>query len=310
MTALTQLKQMTTIVADTGDLETIARLKPLEATTNPSLITKALTAPEKQALLAETMSKYAGDIDKVIDELTIQVGCDILQVVEGRVSTEVDARLSYDSQGTIDKALQYIDAYAKAGIDKERVLIKVASTWEGIKAAEQLEKQGIHCNLTLLFGMHQAVACADAGITLISPFVGRILDWQKAEENRTDIPVSEDMGVLSVSKIYNYYKQHGYNTQVMGASFRSSQQILALAGCDLLTISPNLIDELDAMDVEVVRKLSPEMAQQAEMIEKLSFDKDSFTTAQEEHAVSKVLLPKGIDGFVKAREELVQALRA
>ncbi len=310
MTALSQLKQMTTIVADTGDLETIARLKPLEATTNPSLITKALTAPEKQALLAETMSKHAGDIDKVIDELTIQVGCDILQVVEGRVSTEVDARLSYDSQGTIDKALQYIDAYAKAGIDKERVLIKVASTWEGIKAAEQLEKQGIHCNLTLLFGMHQAVACADAGITLISPFVGRILDWQKAEENRTDIPVSDDMGVLSVTKIYQYYKQHGYNTQVMGASFRSSQQILALAGCDLLTISPNLIDELDAMDVEVVRKLSPDMAQQAEMIEKLSFDKDSFTTAQEEHAVSKVLLPKGIDGFVKAREELVQALRA
>lgn len=306
MTALSQLKQMTTIVADTGDLEAIARLNPLEATTNPSLITKALTTPEKQALLATTMSKHGGDIDKVIDELTIQIGSDILNLVEGRVSTEVDARLSYNTQGTIDKALEYIDAYAKAGIDKDRILIKVASTWEGIKAAEQLEKQGIHCNLTLLFGMHQAVACADAGITLISPFVGRILDWQKADENRTDIPVTEDKGVLSVSKIYQYYKQHGYNTQVMGASFRSVDQILALAGCDLLTIAPNLIDNLDAMNVDVVRKLSTDM--QMETIEKLSFSADAFAKAQEQDAIANTLLPKGIDGFIAAREDLVKAL--
>lgn len=308
MTALSQLKQMTTIVADTGDLDAIARLKPLEATTNPSLITKALTAPEKQALLTQTMSKHNGDIDKVIDDLTIQIGCDILNVVEGRVSTEVDARLSYDTQGTIDKALEYIAAYEKAGIDKSRILIKVASTWEGIKAAEELEKQGISCNLTLLFGMHQAVACAEAGITLISPFVGRILDWQKADENRTDIPVTEDKGVLSVSQIYQYYKQHGYNTQVMGASFRSVDEIIALAGCDLLTIAPNLIDELDALEVEVPRKLSADMAMQPQ--EKLSFDKDSFAKAHEADPIANALLAKGIDGFIAAREDLVNALKA
>ncbi len=193
--SLEQLKQMTTIVADTGDLQAIARLKPVDATTNPSLITKALTAPEQQTRLQQAMTTHANNIDKVIDDLTIQIGCDILQLIDGRVSTEVDARLSYDTQGTIDKALQYIDAYAKAGIDKERVLIKIASTWEGIKSAEELEKQGIHCNLTLLFGQHQAAACADVGVTLISPFVGRILDWQKADENRDNIPVNEDLGV-------------------------------------------------------------------------------------------------------------------
>ncbi len=310
MNTLQQLKQMTTIVADTGDLQAIARLKPVDATTNPSLITKALTAPEQQSRLQATMARHAGDIDKVIDDLTIEIGCDILQLIEGRVSTEVDARLSYDTQGTIDKALQYIDAYAKAGIDKERILIKIASTWEGIKSAEELEKQGIHCNLTLLFGQHQAAACADSGITLISPFVGRILDWQKADENRDTIPVTEDLGVQSVTSIYHYYKQHGYHTQVMGASFRSVEQILALAGCDLLTIAPNLIDELDAMTVDVKQMLSPETSANADMIEKLTIDKNAFELAHQTDAIANTLLPKGIDGFIQAREDLVKALKS
>ncbi len=310
MNTLTQLKQMTTIVADTGDLQAIARLKPVDATTNPSLITKALTAPEQQSRLQATMARHAGNIDKVIDDLTIEIGCDILQLIEGRVSTEVDARLSYDTQATIDKALQYIDAYAKAGIDKERILIKIASTWEGIKAAEVLEKQGIHCNLTLLFGQHQAAACADSGITLISPFVGRILDWQKANENRDTIPVTEDLGVQSVTSIYHYYKQHGYNTQVMGASFRSVEQILALAGCDLLTIAPNLIDELDAMTVDVKQMLSPEISANADMIEKLTIDKNAFELAHQTDAIANTLLQKGIDGFIQAREDLVKALKS
>ncbi len=310
MNTLQQLKQMTTIVADTGDLQAIARLKPVDATTNPSLITKALTAPKQQSRLQATMARHAGDIDKVIDDLTIQIGCDILQLIEGRVSTEVDARLSYDTQATIDKALQYIDAYAKAGIDKERILIKIASTWEGIKAAEVLEKQGIHCNLTLLFGQHQAAACADSGITLISPFVGRILDWQKADENRDTIPVTEDLGVQSVTSIYHYYKQHGYHTQVMGASFRSVEQILALAGCDLLTIAPNLIDELDAMTVDVKQMLSPEISANADLQEKLSIDKNAFELAHKSDAIANTLLPKGIDGFIQAREDLVKALKS
>ncbi|MGM8887747.1 transaldolase family protein, partial [Psychrobacter sp. 1U2] len=197
MSALQQLSTMTTIVADTGDLAAIARLKPIDATTNPSLITKALMNSDNQTLLLETMSQHQGNVDAVIDALTIQIGCDILELIEGRVSTEVDARLSYDTQATIDKALEFMDAYQKAGINSERILIKMAATWQGIEAARYLETQGIHCNLTLLFGQHQAVACADAGVTLISPFVGRILDWQKRQQNRQNVPVSDDMGVQS-----------------------------------------------------------------------------------------------------------------
>lgn len=307
ITALSQLKKMTTIVADTGDLEAIARLKPIDATTNPSLITKALTTPDKKSLLTEAMKHHQGNIDKVIDDLTIKVGSDILSIINGRLSTEVDARLSYNTQATIDKALEYMDTYAKAGIDSDRILIKIASTWEGIKAAEILEKQNIHCNLTLLFGHHQAVACADAGITLISPFVGRILDWQKAKENREIIPVQEDLGVQSVISIYQYYKTHGYNTQVMGASFRSVDQVLALAGCDLLTIAPNLIDELDKIDTQVIRHLSPTVLD--EKSEKISFDQESFARFNDSHDVTNTLLPKGINGFIKAREDLVTALK-
>ncbi len=310
MSALQQLRTMTTIVADTGDLSAIERLKPIDATTNPSLITKALMDTDNQWRLSETMSRYNGDIDAVIDALTIQIGCDILRLIEGRVSTEVDARLSYDTGATIDKALEFIDAYQQAGVDSERVLIKMAATWQGIEAARYLETQGIHCNLTLLFGQHQAIACADAGVTLISPFVGRILDWQKRQQNRQNVPASDDMGVQSVKLIYQYYKQHGYNTQVMGASFRSTEQILALAGCDLLTIAPNLIDELAAMEVDVTRQLSPSMSMDLAAMKQVSLTHDEFSAAYQQDKVTQGLLPKGIDGFIHARDELAQALAA
>ena len=310
MSALQQLRTMTTIVADTGDLAAIARLKPQDATTNPSLITKALIEPDNQAMLADMMSRHHGDVDAVIDALTIQIGCDILALIDGRVSTEVDARLSYDTQATINKALEFMDAYAKAGINSERVLIKMASTWQGIEAARYLETQNIHCNLTLLFGQHQAIACADAGVTLISPFVGRILDWQKQQQNRQNISVSEDMGVQSVKLIYQYYKQHGYQTQVMGASFRSVEQIIALAGCDLLTIAPNLIDELAAMTIDVECQLSPAMAIQMDAMEKVSLSHEAFSDAYQQDKVTQNLLPKGIDGFIGARDELAQTLAA
>ena len=310
MSALQQLRTMTTIVADTGDLAAIARLKPQDATTNPSLITKALIEPNNQAMLADMMNRHHGDVDAVIDALTIQIGCDILALIEGRVSTEVDARLSYDTQATINKALEFMDAYAKAGIDSERVLIKMASTWQGIEAARYLETQNIHCNLTLLFGQHQAIACADAGVTLISPFVGRILDWQKQQQNRQNVPVCDDMGVQSVKLIYQYYKQHGYQTQVMGASFRSVEQIIALAGCDLLTIAPNLIDELAAMTIDVERQLSPEIAADLEDMKKVSLNHEAFSDAYQQDKVTQNLLPKGIDGFIGARDELAQTLAA
>ncbi|MEN2750997.1 transaldolase [Psychrobacter sp. FBL11] len=310
MSALQQLSTMTTIVADTGDLAAIARLKPIDATTNPSLITKALMNSDNQALLLETMSQHQGNVDAVIDALTIQIGCDILELIEGRVSTEVDARLSYDTQATIDKALEFMDAYQKAGVDSERILIKMAATWQGIEAARYLETQGIHCNLTLLFGQHQAVACADAGVTLISPFVGRILDWQKRQQNRQNVPVSDDMGVQSVKLIYQYYKQHGYDTQVMGASFRSVEQILALAGCDLLTIAPNLIDELAAMDTSVTPQLSSAMATDADAMKKVSLTHEAFIHEYQQDKITQDLLPKGIDGFIGARDELAQTLAA
>ncbi|WP_201553743.1 transaldolase [Psychrobacter immobilis] len=310
MSALQQLRTMTTIVADTGDLAAIARLKPIDATTNPSLITKALLHPDNQGMLSETMSRHSGNIDAVIDALTIQVGCDILELIQGRVSTEVDARLSYDTQATIDKALAFMEAYQKAGVNSERVLIKMAATWQGIEAARYLETQNIHCNLTLLFGQHQAIACADAGVTLISPFVGRILDWQKRQQNRQNVPDSDDMGVQSVKRIYQYYKQHNYNTQVMGASFRSTEQILALAGCDLLTIAPDLIDALAAMDTEVIQQLSPSMSLDVADMKRVSLTREEYSSAYQQDTVTQDLLPKGIDGFIGARDELAQMLAA
>lgn len=310
MSALQQLRTMTTIVADTGDLAAIARLKPIDATTNPSLITKALLHPDNQGMLSETMSRHNGNIDAVIDALTIQVGCDILELIQGRVSTEVDARLSYDTQATIDKALAFMETYQKAGVNSERVLIKMAATWQGIEAARYLETQNIHCNLTLLFGQHQAIACADAGVTLISPFVGRILDWQKRQQNRQNVPASDDMGVQSVKRIYQYYKQHNYNTQVMGASFRSTEQILALAGCDLLTIAPDLIDALAAMDTEVIQQLSPSMSLDVADMKRVSLTREEYSSAYQQDTVTQDLLPKGIDGFIGARDELAQMLAA
>lgn len=304
---LKQLKMMTTVVADTGDLSAIARLKPVDATTNPSLITKALSAPEMQPILQASLAKHANDIDKVIDDLTIYIGLEILKLIDGRVSTEVDARLSYDTQATIDKALQYIQAYEQAGVSRDRILIKIASTWEGIEAGRALEQQGIHCNLTLLFGLHQAKACADAGVTLISPFVGRILDWQKRNENVESVAISDDKGVQSVKRIYAYYKQHGYKTQVMGASFRSVEQILALAGCDLLTIAPDLLDKMAGMDIKVERQLFPDMA--FDKMDKQRLDKATFDALHADDRLSQELLSAGIDGFVKAREDLVNLLQ-
>ena len=304
--SLNQLKQMTTVVADTGDLAAIARLKPVDATTNPSLITKALSTPEMEPVIQQALAKYNNDIDKVIDELTIYIGLEILKLIAGRVSTEVDARLSYDTDATLAKALEYIQAYEQAGISRERVLIKIAGTWEGIEAARALEQQGIHCNVTLLFGLHQAKACADAGVTLISPFVGRILDWQKKQLGVDSVAISEDKGVQSVKRIYSYYKQHGYKTQVMGASFRSVDQILALAGCDLLTIAPDLIDQLAAMEQSVERQLYPDMEFNA--INKQVLDKALFDEQVSQDPLTQDLLSGGIEGFIKARAELVERL--
>lgn len=297
MNTLTQLAQYTTIVADTGDLEAIARLKPKDATTNPSLITAALTSGKHQVLINSIRHL---DIDSAIDHLTIELGRLILTLIDGRVSTEVDARLSFDTQATITKALEFITHYEKLGISSKRVLIKIAATWQGIAAAEYLEKQGIACNLTLLFTDTQAKACADAGVTLISPFVGRITDWQKQQQNKTTIAICDDMGVNSVKAIYHFYKQHGYATEIMGASFRSVEQILALAGCDLLTISPALLDMLATIDIPVTRQLSPT---DTILSKPPILNADEFNKAQSSQPLNQLLLA-GIDGFVQARQTL------
>ncbi|AJR05119.1 transaldolase [Photobacterium gaetbulicola] len=262
-TKLEQLRALTTVVADTGDIEAISKYKPEDATTNPSLILKAAQIAEYAPLIEQAIAyaKAQSDnkeqqIQDTCDMLAVNIGKEILNVVPGRISTEVDARLSYDTEGSIAKARQLIKMYNDAGIPNDRILIKLASTWEGIRAAEVLEKEGINCNLTLLFSFAQARACAEAGVYLISPFVGRIMDWYKAKEGR-DFEAAEDPGVLSVSKIYNYYKEHDYNTVVMGASFRNTGEILELAGCDRLTISPQLLQELEDAQGEVVQKLTP-----------------------------------------------------
>lgn len=262
MSKLSQLKTMTTVVADTGDFDTMQTYRPTDATTNPSLVYAAAQLPQYKSLVDEAVEfgmAKAQSIDTrtaiILDRLAVVFGREILSIVPGRVSTEVDARLSFDMEGSVRKATELIDMYASLGIDRERILIKLASTWEGIRAAEALEKQGIHCNLTLLFSFAQAVACAEAGVTLISPFVGRITDWYKASEGVSGYAADDDPGVKSVMKIYNYYKHHGYETEVMGASFRNTDQILGLAGCDLLTISPNLLAELESMEGDVPLKL-------------------------------------------------------
>ena len=314
--ALHQLKNLTTVVADSSDLEAIEKFRPLDATTNPSLITAAAEQPESKELIedAYTQAKqenYQGDelIERTIDILTVKFGVEILKLIDGRVSTEVDASLSYDTEATIAKARELSKLYQGYGIEQSRILIKIASTWEGIQAAKVLEAEGIPCNLTLLFGLHQAQACADAKVTLISPFVGRILDWYKKAEGVDQYPIEKDPGVLSVKKIYNYYKQRGIPTQVMGASFRSTAQVLGLAGCDLLTIAPNLLAQLEQDQQTVTAQLSTEAAQQAEKIERPAQSKESFKAELEHDLMAFQLLQSGIDGFIKARDQLSLLLR-
>lgn len=261
--SLEQLKQHTTIVADTGDIEAIKKFQPEDATTNPSLILKAAQLPQYQHLIEQAVASANNSVEDACDQLAVNIGLEILKIIPGRISTEVDARLSFDTQASINKAKKILALYDKAGISKDRVLIKLASTWEGIKAAEQLEKEGISCNLTLLFNFAQAQACAEANVYLISPFVGRILDWYKKNTGET-YSAENDPGVVSVSQIYNYYKQHQYRTIVMGASFRNTGEIIALAGCDRLTIGPALLDELQNQQQDVIRKLAPKETSSAQ----------------------------------------------
>ncbi|WP_331345742.1 transaldolase [Cellvibrio sp. UBA7661] len=311
---LEQLKQFTDVVADTGDIEAIRLYKPLDATTNPSLVYKAAQMPQYQDLLAasinasKSITNSAQQLSAACDHLAVGIGLEILKIVPGRISTEVDARLSFDTKASIAKAHELIKLYEKGGVDKSRVLIKLASTWEGIRAAEVLEKEGINCNLTLLFGFNQAAACADAGVFLISPFVGRILDWYKANTDKKDYTAEEDPGVISVRHIYNYYKQHGYKTVVMGASFRNPGEIEALAGCDRLTISPQLLQELDQDKNELKRVLSPDST--GESIAKRIETEQSFRFGLNQDAMATEKLAEGIRGFVKDQINLENLLKA
>ena len=314
---LEQLKSMTIVVADTGDIQAIEAFTPQDATTNPSLITAAAQMPKYQEIVDETLRQAqtelgttgtsAAIISLAFDRLAVAFGLKILKIIPGRVSTEVDARLSYDTEATIAKGREIIAQYAAAGVSRERILIKIASTWEGIKAAEVLEQEGIHCNLTLLFGLHQAIACAEAGITLISPFVGRILDWYKQETGKESYPAPEDPGVLSVTKIYNYYKKFGYKTQVMGASFRNTGEITELAGCDLLTISPGLLTELQSREEELPQKLDAAKAVDYP-IDKITIDKATFDSMHASDRMASQKLEEGISGFSKALISLEKLL--
>lgn len=316
MNALEQLKQFTTVVADTGDIDSIGQFRPQDATTNPSLLFKAAQMDAYQPLIDDAMqaasdSNAEGRVDAVIDQLSVIFGCRILEIIPGRVSTEVDARLSFDTQATITQARRLIELYRQAGVDSNRVLIKIASTWEGIRAAEVLEREGIHCNLTLLFGFGQAVACAEAGVTLISPFVGRIYDWYKQQQGVERIPVEEDPGVQSVTRIYQYFKKFEYPTEVMGASFRTAAQVTALSGCDLLTISPALLTELQESSHEVPRRL--DVASSLELpLERIQMSESVFRWMLNEDAMATEKLAQGIRGFAtdlgKLRELIGQRL--
>lgn len=295
MNQLEALKQFSVVVADTGDLEAIERLRPQDATTNPSLLLKSAQDPRYQALLAQALAG-ADAVQTVVDRLLVGFGVEILKRVPGRVSTEVDPRLSFDTVATVDKARALIAAYAAAGIGRERVLIKIAATWEGIRAAEQLEKEGIHCNLTLLFSFAQAVACAEAGVTLISPFVGRIYDWYCSAQKVADIAPADDPGVASVRRIYDYYKKFGYRTEVMGASFRKVSQIESLAGCDLLTISPDLIDQLAAKPADLQAGLTVAAAKASDAPQ-LHLDEKAYRWLHNEDAMAVEKLSDGIRKF-------------
>jgi transaldolase len=314
MNLLESLKRHTTVVADTGDIDAINKYKPQDATTNPSLIFQAAQKPEYAELLDDAIQhalKSPGDRparrEAGMDKLMVNFGCEILKIVPGRVSTEVDAALSFDTEGTINKAHQLMSLYEEAGIGRKRVLIKVASTWEGIRAAEQLEREGIHCNLTLLFSFAQAVACAEAGVTLISPFVGRIYDWHRKERG-AEIPADQDPGVASVTRIYNYYKKFDYKTQVMGASFRKVDQIVHLAGCDLLTISPELLQQMENTQGEVKRSLSIETARGSDE-KKIHLDEKTFRWMHNEDAMANDKLSEGIRKFNADARKLEQFAR-
>ena len=316
---LQQLREMTVVVADTGDIQAIETFKPRDATTNPSLITAAAQMPQYQGIVDATLKQARTDCGAsapaaqvaslAFDRLAVSFGLKILEIIPGRVSTEVDARLSYDTQATIAKGRELIAQYEARGVSRERILIKIASTWEGIRAAEILEKEGIHCNLTLLFGLHQAIACAEAGVTLISPFVGRILDWYKKDTGRDSYPAPEDPGVLSVTKIFTYYKKFGYKTEVMGASFRNAGEIIELAGCDLLTIAPSLLGELQAKEGELPRKLDATKAA-SETLDKITVDEATFARMHAADRMASDKLAEGIAGFTKALETLEQLLAA
>ena len=295
MDKLKQLREMTVVVADTGELAAIAEYKPQDATTNPSLLLKVAQDLQYSEIIDRAVAGAHGDLVDAVDNFGVDIGCEILKIIPGRVSTEVDARLSFDTQATVEKARKLIGLYKDRGVDKDRILIKIAATWEGIKAAEQLQKEGINCNLTLLFSFAQAVACAEAGVFLISPFVGRILDWHKANGGAETYAPLEDPGVLSVTKIYNYYKQHDYKTIVMGASFRNAGEIEALAGCDYLTIGPNYLEELRNDDGELVLQLSAQNT--GEPQPKLSLDEKTFRWMQNEDAMATEKLAQGIRAF-------------
>lgn len=314
---LEQLRKMTVVVADTGDLKAIEKFTPRDATTNPSLITAAAQMPEYQGIVDDTLKAARQELGAdaeatkvaslAFERLAVSFGLKILDIIPGRVSTEVDARLSFDTDATVAVARQIIAQYEKAGIGRDRVLIKIASTWEGIKAGGILEKEGIHCNLTLLFGLHQAIACAEAGITLISPFVGRILDWYKKDTGKDSYAPAEDPGVISVTQVYNYYKKFGYKTEVMGASFRNVGEITELAGCDLLTISPGLLGDLQATEGDLPRKLNDADAAASD-IEKINMDKDTFDKMHAENRMATDKLAEGIAGFTTALESLEKLL--
>jgi transaldolase len=316
MNLLESLKRSTTVVADTGDIETIAEHKPQDATTNPSLLLQAAQKPQYQGLVDEALAfaLRAGE-DRTarsvafMDRLFIDFGCEILKIVPGRVSTEVDAGLSFDTEGTVVKARKLIGMYKDAGIERDRILIKIASTWEGIRAAARLESEGIHCNLTLLFSFAQAVACAEAGVTLISPFVGRIYDWYRKERGVKDIPADEDPGVESVTRIYDYFKKFGYKTQIMGASFRKVEQIVRLAGCDLLTISPDLLGQMEKTEGTVPRRLSVDAAKASDA-QKIHLDEKAFRWMHNEDAMATEKLAEGIRKFYADARKLEQYAQA
>ena len=306
---LDSLKEYSTVVADSGDIDAVAKWRPQDATTNPSLLLSAAQDPRYRALVERVVLQSKERMEPVVENLAVAFGCEILKHIPGRVSTEVDARLSFDTEKSLAKARSLISLYESREIHRNRVLIKLASTWEGIRAAERLEREGIRCNLTLLFSFAQAAACADAGVTLISPFVGRIYDWHKAARKADDIPILDDPGVASVTRIYGYYKKHGYRTQVMGASFRKIEQIIALAGCDLLTIAPDLLQKLDSVAGSIERALSPEKAKNL-AIEKQPLTHEAFLWQHNEDAMAVEKLSEGIRRFDADARKLEQAIDA